>query len=87
MKNIIRIGDKTSGGGTVITGSSSMIFDGIGVAREGDAVDCPIPGHGRTVIAEGHPHFCDHGVPVAFHGHACAYGCTLVSSMPAVTAS
>ena len=87
MKNIIRIGDKTTGGGTVTSGSVVMKFRGIGVARKGDPVDCPIPGHGRTVIAEGHPTFHDHGIPVAFHGHRCACGCVLISSLPEASAS
>ncbi|MGC1331251.1 PAAR domain-containing protein [Pseudomonas sp.] len=87
MKNIIRIGDKTTSGGTVLSGSTVMIFRGIGAARQGDPVNCPIPGHGRTVIAEGHPTFHDKGVPVAFHGHRCACGCALISSLPAVSAS
>nr|WP_222931744.1 MULTISPECIES: PAAR domain-containing protein [unclassified Pseudomonas] len=52
-----------------------------------DPVDCLIPGHGRTEIAEGHPAFHDHGIPVAFHGHRCACGCTLISSLPQVSAS
>jgi uncharacterized Zn-binding protein involved in type VI secretion len=48
---------------------------------------CPAPGHGRTVIAEGHPVFRDNGRAVAFHGHRCACGCALVSSMPEASAS
>lgn len=43
MKGIIRIGDKTTGGGTVISGSADMKFLGIGVARVGDAVTCLFP--------------------------------------------
>ncbi|MDD2115404.1 PAAR domain-containing protein [Pseudomonas asiatica] len=82
MKCVIRIGDRTTGGGTVLSGSTAMYFDGIGVAREGDPVDCPVLGHGRTVIAEGHAAFKDNGVPVAFDGHRCACGCALISSMP-----
>lgn len=84
MKGIIRIGDKTTGGGTVIAGSAVMKFQSIGVARVGDPVSCPIPGHGPTVIAEG---LKDHGIPVAFHGHRCAYGCALLTSLPQATAS
>ncbi len=87
MRGVIRIGDKTTSGGTVLSGSSVMKFGGIGVAREGDPVMCPIPGHGSTVIAEGHPAFKDNGVPVAFHGHRCVCGCTLISSLPAAGAS
>ena len=87
MRNIIRIGDKTTGGGTFQSGSVVMKFCGIGVARQGDPVDCPIPGHGRTEVAEGHPTFHDKGVPVAFHGHRCDCGCALISSLPAAGAS
>ncbi|MBA6096438.1 PAAR domain-containing protein [Pseudomonas juntendi] len=86
MKCIIRIGDRTTGGGAVLSGSSTMHFGGTGVARESDPVSCPIPGHGRTVIAEGHPTFRDNGLPVAFDGHRCACGCVLISSMPSAGA-
>ncbi|WP_433735869.1 PAAR domain-containing protein [Pseudomonas putida] len=82
MKGIIRKGDKNSGGGTVLSGSTAKRFNGIGVAREGDPVRCPVPGHGDTVIAEGHPSYRDNGVPVAFEGHRCACGCVLISSLP-----
>jgi len=82
MRFIIRIGDRTTGGGAVLSGSSAMRFGGIGVAREGDPVSCPIPGHGPTVIAEGYSAFRDSGVPVAFDGYRCACGCVLISSMP-----
>lgn len=82
MHGIIRIGDKTTSGGTVLSGSSAMIFSGIGVARQGDPVMCPVPLHGLTVIAEGHPVFKDNSVPLAFAGHCCACGCVLISSLP-----
>lgn len=87
MKGIIRIGDKNTGGGSVLSGSSKMKFSSTGVARQGDPVSCPIKGHGPTVIAEGHPTFKDNGVPVAFDGHRCACGCSLISSLPQATAS
>ena len=87
MQGIIRVGDKNTGGGTVLSGSSDMQFDGIGVAREGDPVRCLVPGHGRTVVAEGDPAFRDNGVPVAFDGHRCACGCVLISSLPVAGAN
>ncbi|MFW0975053.1 MULTISPECIES: PAAR domain-containing protein [Enterobacteriaceae] len=87
MKGIIRVGDKNTGGGSVLSGSTNMKFCGIGVARLGDPVSCPIEGHGPTVIAEGHPTFKDNGVPVAFHGHRCACGCTLISGLPQAAVS
>ncbi|ELN2579089.1 MULTISPECIES: PAAR domain-containing protein [Enterobacteriaceae] len=80
MLQIIRKGDKTTHGGSVMTCSGTMIFGGIGVARKGDMVSCPIPGHGPTTIIEGNPDYLDNGIPVAFHGHKCGCGCTLISS-------
>ena len=54
MKGIIRVGDKNTGGGAVLSGSTHMTFCSISVARLGDPVSCPIEGHNPTVIAEGH---------------------------------
>lgn len=87
MQGIIRIGDFTTGGGVVLAGSTAMKFGGLGVARCGDPVLCPMPGHGLTVIAQGHTSFKDNGLPVAFNGHFCACGCLLISSMPDAGAS
>jgi uncharacterized Zn-binding protein involved in type VI secretion len=87
MKGIIRIGDKTTGGGTVLSGSTVMFFGNFGVARQGDLVSCPIPDHGRTVIAEGHPVLKDISIPVVFDGHCCACGCAFISSLSEARAS
>jgi uncharacterized Zn-binding protein involved in type VI secretion len=87
MNGIIRVGDKTTHGGKVLNGSPSMTFGGISVARKGDKVSCPKQGHGNTTIVEGNVNFCDQGIPVAFHGHRCACGCTLITTMPDATAS
>lgn len=85
MKGIIRIGDKNTGGGSVLSGSTKMKFMGTGVARQGDPVSCSI--HGQNSIAEGHPTFKDNGIPVALNGHRCACGCVLIASLPQATAS
>lgn len=82
MKGIIRIGDKLSSGGTVQSAASGMKFDGREVARQGDTVWCPLPGHGVNSIAEGDQGFMHSGRPVALHGHRCECGCTLISSLP-----
>jgi uncharacterized Zn-binding protein involved in type VI secretion len=87
MEGIIRVGDVTTGGGIVLSGSTAKKFGGIGVARVGDPVMCPIIGHGPTVIAQGRTSYKDNGMPVAFQGHCCACGCVLISSMPAAGAS
>lgn len=57
-----------------------MMIDGKAVARKGDRVSCPT--HGENVIIEGDTSFTDDGVPIAFHGHKAACGCTLISSSP-----
>jgi len=87
MNGIVRIGDNTSSGGTVKTGSEAMIFEGLGAARVGDSVFCPLPGHGETRIAEGNSGFTDDDLAVAFHGDRCECGCTLITSLPQATAS
>ncbi|QIF93429.1 PAAR domain-containing protein [Proteus vulgaris] len=87
MKGIIRIGDKNSSGGCVLSGSSGMLFNGIGVARLGDAVYCPKKGHDNVVIAQGNPTFLDNNIPVAFDGYKCSCGCTLISSLSKAKAS
>lgn len=86
MKGIIRKGDTTTSGGEVLAGSESMVFDGLGAARLGDLVMCPVPGHGLNAIAEGNSTYKDNGVPVAFDGDLCECGCALISSLSAATA-
>ena len=47
MKHVIRLGDPTTHGGTVVSASSTTIINGIRVARLGDQVTC-IPTHPYT---------------------------------------
>jgi len=82
MLKVIRKGDKTTHGGSVLTASATMKFGGIGAARKGDKVSCPE--HGNTTIVEGNPNYLDEdGIPIAFEGHKCGCGCTLISSFSA----
>ncbi|TCW00155.1 PAAR domain-containing protein [Biostraticola tofi] len=80
MQGIIRIGDKTTHGGTVLTGSSGVVFGGIPVACVGDSVSCPK--HKKTTIIEGDSSANINGKAIALHGHRCGCGCTLISSLP-----
>lgn len=81
MKGVIRLGDKTTHDGQVMSASTKFVIQGKGVARIGDTVTCPQKGHGPTTIIEGDPNVLDEGKPVAFHGHKCACGCSLISSI------
>jgi len=80
MQGIIRIGDKTTHGGTVLEGSSGIKFMGINVACIMDKVSCPL--HGTTFISEGDEGSQYNGRAIALHGHRCACGCTLITSLP-----
>lgn len=74
------LGDGTSHGGTVVEASQVTFTHNKPIARVGDKVTCPIPGHGTTVIVEGDPTMILDGKPVARHGDKCACGAVLISS-------
>jgi uncharacterized Zn-binding protein involved in type VI secretion len=82
---IVRLGDLTSHGGKVITASTTHTILDIGIARMGDKLICPLPGHGVNLIAQGAPNFLIGGRMVALHGHRGACGCTLISSLMTAT--
>ncbi|MBU9211468.1 PAAR domain-containing protein [Burkholderia multivorans] len=82
---IIVVGDVTSHGGRVVTGSETHLVGDKGIARLFDLVDCPMTypdgrPHGRNKIIEPHPTFTINGRRVALHGHRCECGCTLIGS-------
>jgi uncharacterized Zn-binding protein involved in type VI secretion len=66
----------------IITASSDVLANDIGVARQGDLHSCPIPGHGITAITTGSPDTDANGQPVARIGDTCGCGATLVSGSP-----
>lgn len=78
MKKTISVGDNTSHGGTVLTGSSVVTIDGKAVARKSDKVSCPE--HGVNSITEGDEKHCDNGLAIALEGHRCACGAILISN-------
>jgi uncharacterized Zn-binding protein involved in type VI secretion len=82
---IVRLGDRTSHGGVVTSASDTHSIGGIGIARLGDLVACPLPGHGVNVIVEGAENYLVGGRMVALEGHYCACGCTLISSLVSAT--
>ncbi|BET40325.1 PAAR domain-containing protein [Atlantibacter hermannii] len=79
MRKIICVGDKTSHGGVVLTGSDIVSIDGKSVARMFDKVSCPV--HGANYINEGDEMHCDNGIPVALEQHHCACGAILIASV------
>ena len=65
----------------MITASSIHTLRGIGIARMGDKVACPIPGHGINEIIEGCLVFSIGVRNVALHVHKTACGCSLIASV------
>ncbi|CAL8477873.1 PAAR domain-containing protein [Caballeronia novacaledonica] len=85
---IIVVGDATSHGGKVITGSETHTIGDKPIARLHDLVDCPekYPDgrpHGLNKIIEADPSFIIGDRPVALHGHRTECGCTLIGSVSA----
>ena len=82
MRRVIRLGDRTSYGGYVVSATSRFTVMGIDVARLGDKCTCPKKGHNNCYIVEGDPNWTIDGVPVALEGHELSCGAVLISSMP-----
>lgn len=77
-KPLIKLGDKTSHGGTVIEASKHSDIDGIGIARMGDKTVCPK--HGPGPIVSGDATLIVDGKPAARHGDKTACGASLIAS-------
>jgi uncharacterized Zn-binding protein involved in type VI secretion len=82
---VIRLGDQTSHGGTVIEASPHTTSAEIAVARLGDKTSCPRAGHGVNPIVSGDATMIVDGKPVARHGDTTACGAILIASQQATT--
>jgi uncharacterized Zn-binding protein involved in type VI secretion len=74
-----RLGDTSSHGGTIISGSVTAFANGKPVARMGDMHVCPIPGHGVTPIVGGSMNTATDGRPNARFGDIAGCGAVIVS--------
>lgn len=73
------VGDPTSTGGKVITGSPFTDIDGKSVTRVTDKATCPTH-KGVFPIVDGDATIIIDGQPVALHGSKLACGCTVLSA-------
>jgi uncharacterized Zn-binding protein involved in type VI secretion len=80
--DFIRLHDKTTGDGDVISASASMSYDDRQVTRKGDRVTCKKhPDVHPNLIIEGDETMTEDGVSLARHGHRVTCGCQLISSL------
>ncbi len=69
-------GDKANNGATISGGSDSYFWHNVPVAREGDAVYCPVCKRAGTIVCVGPRVPCtDMGKEVALSGDICVCGC------------
>lgn len=82
MHYVIRLGDKTSHGGEVVSAADNYSIMGKAVARVGDYCTCPIKGHGQCQIVSGDPYWSIDGRAVAIQGISkTSCGAELISSL------
>jgi uncharacterized Zn-binding protein involved in type VI secretion len=84
-KGIARIGDLIDHGGSIISGSSGMLADGLPVARVGDSVMCAA--HGVQTIISGSSSVYDDNKAVAIEGSNISCGAKVISASETVFAS
>ncbi len=80
----IVVGDRTTGGGVVTTGSSTFTVDGHKLACVGDKATCELHG-GEQTITTGDPSEIIDGKPVARDGDSLGCGCKLISGKQVAT--
>lgn len=81
MFHVIRLGDKTSHGGEVVSAADNYTIMEKNVAREGDKCTCPKKGHGQCEIVGGDPSWSIDGRAVAIEGISkTSCGAELISS-------
>ena len=78
-KLVAVVGDRTTKGGYIITGSGPATCGGRSIALVGDLVTCPKCGS-KGQIVEGAPNLTFHGKPAAYHGCRVACKCTPIGS-------
>ena len=73
------VGDRTTKGGYILTGSGPATCGGRSIALVGDLVTCP-KCRSKGQIVEGAPNLTFHGKPAAYHGCRVACQCTPIGS-------
>lgn len=77
MPKIVRLGDTSNHGGSVVTSAAKWHCEGGLIARKGDQFACPL--HGLTPIVSGSGKYQCEGAPIAREGDTCGCGAILIS--------
>lgn len=77
-EEVIRVGDSTTHGGKVLTGSENTFYEDIPIARVGDRVSCP-KCKGTHHIVSGAPEAFDDQKPIARNGDLVSCGAKLIA--------
>ncbi|HEL3811365.1 TPA: PAAR domain-containing protein [Stenotrophomonas maltophilia] len=76
---VIVLGDRTIGGGEVLTGAPSTFINNFAVVRVGETANCPKRGGSFAIVTGDHTFLID-GQPLACHGDSPVCGCRLLTS-------
>lgn len=84
MPAVARLNDPSSHNGKIVTASTNVLANGLGVARSGDTHSCPV--HGPSALNSTSKTLVN-GKSVVRVGDAAGCGATITSGSPNVNAS
>jgi uncharacterized Zn-binding protein involved in type VI secretion len=83
MEKVVRLGDGSSHGGSMVSAGSSVVVNGITMCVDGDSHACPIRGHGVTSVT-GTSTVASGGKRVVKVGDSAGCGAVLTQGSPNV---
>jgi uncharacterized Zn-binding protein involved in type VI secretion len=78
--NVACVGDKTTHGGTIVTGNEFYKVQGKAAAQLGDLVPCPKCGGSFPIVTSQAPQTVVYGRPLAYHGDKLSCGAVIEAS-------
>ena len=84
MGNVVRLGDGSSHGGTMVSAGTTVLVNGVPMCVSGDSHSCPIPYHGVTSVT-GTSSVESGGKAVIKTGDVAGCGASVISGSPNVT--
>lgn len=81
MALVVRLGDTSSHGGSMVSASGSFKVNGKMVCVNGDMHSCPIPYHGTTPVSS-FTSLISNGKPVTRTGDAAGCGAIITTGSP-----